>query len=101
MSVAVDEDPGRMQQQQQGNMAVFMAMFLVCCIEAVIVKIATTEEEALPRLSSVLLNLRSDSPKGTQEAASRSGCASNVTEQAMSFCVSHAPYCHTLCTPEE
>jgi hypothetical protein len=36
-------------------MAVFMAMFLVCCIEAVIVKIATAENEALPRLSSILL----------------------------------------------
>lgn len=55
ISLAADEDPGRMQQHQQGNMAVFMAMFLVCCIEAVIVKIATTEEEALQRLSSVLL----------------------------------------------
>jgi hypothetical protein len=55
ISLAADEDPGRMHQQQQGNMAVFMAMFLVCCIEAVIVKIATAEQEALPRLSSVLL----------------------------------------------
>jgi hypothetical protein len=53
--LAADEDPGRMQQQQHGNMAFFMAMFFVCCIEAVIVKIVTSEGDALPRLNSVLL----------------------------------------------
>jgi hypothetical protein len=56
MCLAADEEPGRMQQQQQqGNMAVFMTIFLVCCIEAVIIKIVTSDGNALPRLSSVLL----------------------------------------------
>lgn len=54
MSLAADEDPGRMQQQQQGNMAVFMTIFLMCCIEAVIVKIVTSEGNELPLLSTVL-----------------------------------------------
>jgi len=54
ISLTNDEDPGRMHQQQQGSMAVFMAIFLVCCIEAVIIKIVTTEEEAVLRLRSML-----------------------------------------------
>lgn len=53
MSLAADEDPGR--SQQQGNMAVFITIFVVCCIEAVIVKIVTSEGDALLRLGSVLL----------------------------------------------
>lgn len=55
ISLTTDEDAGRMQQQQQqGSMAVFMAIFLVCCIEAVIVKIVTAEGEAVLRLGSML-----------------------------------------------
>jgi hypothetical protein len=54
ISLTTDEDAGRMQQQQQGSMAVFMAIFLVCCIEAVIVKIVTAEGEAVLRLDSML-----------------------------------------------
>jgi hypothetical protein len=56
ISLTTDEDPGRMQQQQHGSMAVFMTIFLVCCIEAVIVKIVTTEEDTVPRLGSMLLS---------------------------------------------
>ena len=54
ISLTTDEDPGRMQQQQQGSMAVFMAIFLVCCLEAVIIKIVTAEEDDVLRLRSVL-----------------------------------------------